>query len=32
MYGYEIVKELEKRSANDFPVKEGTLVSGTSQA
>ena len=25
MYGYELVKELEKRSANEFSVKEGTL-------
>jgi PadR family transcriptional regulator PadR len=25
MYGYELVKELEKRSDNDFSVKEGTL-------
>lgn len=25
MYGYELVKELEKRSENGFSVKEGTL-------
>ena len=25
MYGYELVKELEKRSANEFSIKEGTL-------
>ena len=25
MYGYELVKELEKRSGNEFSVKEGTL-------
>lgn len=25
MYGYELVKELEKRSCNEFTVKEGTL-------
>lgn len=25
MYGYELVKELEKRSDNGFSVKEGTL-------
>ncbi|WNS74942.1 PadR family transcriptional regulator [Bacillus sp. DTU_2020_1000418_1_SI_GHA_SEK_038] len=25
MYGYEIVKELEKRSENEFSFKEGTL-------
>lgn len=25
MYGYEIVKELEKRSENVFSLKEGTL-------
>ena len=25
MYGYELVKELEKRSSNEFSVKEGTL-------
>lgn len=25
MYGYELVKELEKRSDNDLSVKEGTL-------
>ncbi|MFT4415462.1 PadR family transcriptional regulator [Fredinandcohnia humi] len=25
MYGYEIVKELEKRSDNEFSFKEGTL-------
>lgn len=25
MYGYELVKELEKRSGNGFSVKEGTL-------
>ena len=25
MYGYEIVKELEKRSQNVFSLKEGTL-------
>lgn len=25
MYGYELVKELEKRSANEFSFKEGTL-------
>lgn len=25
MYGYELVKELEKRSGNKFSVKEGTL-------
>jgi PadR family transcriptional regulator PadR len=25
MYGYEIVKELEKRSGNEFSFKEGTL-------
>ena len=25
MYGYELVKELEKRSGNEFTVKEGTL-------
>ena len=25
MYGYELVKELEKRSDNGFSIKEGTL-------
>lgn len=25
MYGYELVKELEKRSSNEFSFKEGTL-------
>ncbi|MGG7620447.1 PadR family transcriptional regulator [Robertmurraya sp. GLU-23] len=25
MYGYELVKELENRSGNEFSVKEGTL-------
>ncbi|MGG0717910.1 PadR family transcriptional regulator [Robertmurraya massiliosenegalensis] len=25
MYGYELVKELEKRSENEFSFKEGTL-------
>lgn len=25
MYGYELVKELEKRSSNGFSIKEGTL-------
>ncbi len=25
MYGYELVKELESRSGNEFSVKEGTL-------
>ena len=25
MYGYELVKELEKRSGNEFSIKEGTL-------
>lgn len=25
MYGYELVKELENRSENEFSVKEGTL-------
>lgn len=25
MYGYELVKELERRSENGFSVKEGTL-------
>lgn len=25
MYGYELVKELEKRSGNELSVKEGTL-------
>jgi PadR family transcriptional regulator, regulatory protein PadR len=25
MYGYELVKELENRSSNEFSVKEGTL-------
>ena len=25
MYGYELVKELEKRSSNEFTFKEGTL-------
>lgn len=25
MYGYELVKELEKRSCNEFSFKEGTL-------
>jgi PadR family transcriptional regulator PadR len=25
MYGYELVKELENRSQNEFSVKEGTL-------
>ncbi|WP_019156490.1 PadR family transcriptional regulator [Robertmurraya massiliosenegalensis] len=25
MYGYELVKELEKRSGNEFSFKEGTL-------
>ncbi|MBS4209451.1 PadR family transcriptional regulator [Bacillus sp. FJAT-50079] len=25
MYGYELVKELEKRSENEFSIKEGTL-------
>lgn len=25
MYGYEFVKELEKRSGNEFSIKEGTL-------
>jgi PadR family transcriptional regulator, regulatory protein PadR len=25
MYGYELVKELESRSENEFSVKEGTL-------
>ncbi|MDP4084864.1 MAG: PadR family transcriptional regulator [Bacillota bacterium] len=25
MYGYELVKELERRSDKDFSVKEGTL-------
>ena len=25
MYGYELVKELERRSGNEFSVKEGTL-------
>ena len=32
MYGYELVKELEQRSDNGLSVKEGTLISGTSQA
>jgi len=25
MYGYELVKELERRSSNEFSLKEGTL-------